>query len=161
MAQDSKTLDAVVVTALGIKKEAKALTYNVQQISSSEVTGVKDANFMNSLAGKVAGVEINASSAGIGGGVKVVMRGTKSISNNNNALYVIDGIPMPSLQTTQPTDYFSGMGQSGDGAATINPEDIESISALSGAAASALYGSEAQNGVIMITTKKGHKARPR
>ncbi len=159
MAQDSKTLDAVVVTALGIKKEAKALTYNVQQIAASEVTGVKDANFMNSLAGKVAGVEINASSAGIGGGVKVVMRGTKSISNNNNALYVIDGIPMPSLQTTQPTDYFSGMGQSGDGAAMINPEDIESISALSGAAASALYGSEAQNGVIMITTKKGQEGK--
>ncbi len=159
MAQDTKTLNAVVVTALGIKKEAKALTYNVQQISANEVTGVKDANFMNSLAGKVAGVEINASSAGIGGGVKVVMRGTKSISNNNNALYVIDGIPMPSLQTTQPTDYFSGMGQSGDGAAMINPEDIESISALSGAAASALYGSEAQNGVIMITTKKGKEGK--
>src|SRR3712207_8630292 len=74
------------------------------------------------------------------------MRGTKSITNNNNALYVIDGIPMPSLQTAQPSDYFSGQGQSGDGASMINPEDIESMSVLSGAAASALYGSEAQNG---------------
>ena len=148
-------INDVVVTALGIKKEAKSLTYNVQEIKALDIVGVKDANFMNSLAGKVAGVTINASSSGIGGGVKVVMRGAKSISGNNNALYVIDGIPMPSLQTTQPSDYYTGMGQSGDGASMINPEDIETMSVLSGAAASALYGSEAANGVIMITTKKG------
>lgn len=153
--EDRIQLDEVVVTALGIKKEAKALSYNVQQVSAKEIVGVKDANFMNSLAGKVAGVAINASSSGIGGGVKVVMRGAKSISGNNNALYVIDGIPMPSLQTTQPSDYYTGMGQSGDGASMINPEDIETMSVLSGAAASALYGSEAANGVVMITTKKG------
>jgi TonB-linked SusC/RagA family outer membrane protein len=155
MKEDQIALGEVVVTALGIKKEAKALSYNVQQVSAKEIVGVKDANFMNSLAGKVAGVNINASSSGIGGGVKVVMRGAKSISGNNNALYVIDGIPMPSLETTQPSDYFKGMGQSGDGASMINPEDIETMSVLSGAAASALYGSEAANGVIMITTKKG------
>src|SRR3712207_5449522 len=155
MSQNSEELNEVVVTALGIKKEAKALTYNVQQLSNNDITGVKDANFMNALLGKVAGVQINASSSGIGGGVKVVMRGAKSITNNNNALYVIDGIPMPSLQTAQPSDYFSGQGQSGDGASMINPEDIESMSVLSGAAASALYGSEAQNGVIMIRTKRG------
>lgn len=154
---DSQVLNEVVVTALGIKKEAKALTYNVQELKSDDIVGVKDANFMNSLAGKVAGISINASSSGIGGGVKVVMRGAKSISGNNNALYVIDGIPMPSLQTTQPDDLYTGMGQSGDGASMINPEDIESMSVLSGAAASALYGSEAANGVIMITTKKGKK----
>ncbi len=159
MTQDEKTLSEVVVTALGIKKETKALTYNVQQVTGSDITGVKDANFMNALAGKVAGVNINASSAGIGGGVKVVMRGAKSISNNNNALYVIDGIPMPSLQGTQPTDFYAGMGQSGDGASMINPEDIESMSVLSGAAASALYGSDAQNGVIMIKTKRGKEGR--
>ncbi len=152
-------VDEVVVTALGIKKRAKTLTYNVQEIKTKEIVGVKDANFMNSLAGKVAGVNINASSSGIGGGVKVVMRGAKSISGNNNALYVIDGIPMPSLQTTQPSDYYTGMGQSGDGASMLNPEDIESMSVLSGAAASALYGSEAANGVIMITTKKGSEDR--
>ncbi|WP_078063341.1 SusC/RagA family TonB-linked outer membrane protein [Bacteroides ihuae] len=155
MKEDTKVLSEVVVTALGIKKEAKALSYNVQQVSAKEIVGVKDANFMNSLAGKVAGVNINASSSGIGGGVKVVMRGAKSISGNNNALYVIDGIPMPSLETTQPSDYYTGMGQSGDGASMINPEDIETMSVLSGAAASALYGSEAANGVVMITTKKG------
>ena len=161
MSENSEQLNEVVVTALGIKKESKALSYNVQQVSSNDITGVKDANFMNALSGKVAGVEINSSASGIGGGVKVVMRGVQSISNSNNALYVIDGIPMPSLQTTQPSDHFSGQGQSGDGASMINPEDIESISVLSGAAASALYGSEAQNGVIMINTKRGEEGRVR
>ncbi len=155
LSADSEELGEVVVTALGIKKEAKALSYNVQELKSTDVVGVKDANFMNALAGKVAGVNINTSSSGIGGGAKVVMRGAKSLAGNNNALYVIDGIPMPSLQTTQPKDFMTGMGQSGDGASMINPEDIESMSVLSGAAASALYGSEAANGVIMITTKKG------
>lgn len=157
----TQELNEVVVTALGIRKEAKALSYNVQELSSDEIVGVKDANFVNSLSGKIAGVVINSSSSGIGGGAKVVMRGAKSLSGNNNALYVIDGIPMPSLETTQPKDHFTGMGQSGDGASMINPEDIESMSVLSGAAASALYGSEAANGVIMITTKKGTKDRLR
>lgn len=155
LASDNEVLDEVVVTALGIKKEAKALSYNVQEVSAREIIGVKDANFVNSLSGKIAGVSINTSSSGIGGGAKVVMRGAKSISGNNNALYVIDGVPMPTLDTTQPDDQFTGMGQSGDGASMINPEDIESMSVLSGAAASALYGSDAANGVIMITTKKG------
>ena len=155
LSENEQLLNEVVVTALGIKKESKALSYNVQDVKAAEIVGVKDASFMNALAGKVAGVQINSSSAGIGGGTKVVMRGNKSISGNNNALYVIDGIPMPLLQTTQPTDHWQGMGQSGDGASMINPDDIESISVLSGAAASALYGSDAQNGVIMITTKRG------
>ncbi|MBB4036502.1 TonB-linked SusC/RagA family outer membrane protein [Dysgonomonas hofstadii] len=159
--EDQVMLDAVVVTALGIRKEAKALSYNVQELSGDEIVGVKDANFMNSLSGKIAGVIINSSSSGIGGGAKVVMRGAKSLSGNNNALYVIDGIPMPALETTQPSDHFTGMGQSGNGASMINPEDIENISVLSGAAASALYGSEAANGVIMITTKKGSAGKLR
>lgn len=158
---DATNLDEVVVTALGIKRAEKALTYNAQQVKADEITGVKDANFVNSLAGKVAGLNINTSSAGIGGGAKVVMRGTKSISGNNNALYVIDGIPMPSLENKQSEDLFTGMGQSGDGASMLNPEDIESMSVLSGAAASALYGSEAANGVIMITTKKGTEGKAR
>lgn len=161
MKDSSLQMTEVVVTALGIKKETKALSYNVQEVSASEIVGVKDANFINSLSGKIAGVVINSSSSGIGGGAKVVMRGAKSISGNNNALYVVDGIPMPSLETTQPKDHFTGMGQSGDGASMINPEDIESISVLSGAAASALYGSDAANGVIMITTKKGIKDKLR
>lgn len=157
----TQELTEVVVTALGIKKEAKALSYNVQEVSANEIVGVKDANFVNSLSGKIAGVVINSSSSGIGGGAKVVMRGAKSLSGNNNALYVIDGIPMPSLETAQPNDFMTGMGQSGDGASMINPEDIETMSVLSGAAASALYGSDAANGVIMITTKKGTKDKLR
>ena len=153
--EDSKVLNEVVVTALGIKRETKALTYNVQELKAADLVTVKDANFMNALAGKVAGVTINTSSSGVGGAARVVMRGTKSISGNNNALYVIDGIPLPALQTTQPSDLYTGMGQSGDGASMVNPEDIESMSVLSGAAAAALYGSEAANGVVMINTKKG------
>lgn len=158
---EAQSLDEVVVTALGIKRSEKALTYNTQQIKADEITGVKDANFVNSLAGKVAGININASSAGIGGGSKVVLRGSKSLSGNNNALYVIDGIPMPQLETKQSEDLYTGMGQSGDGASMINPEDIESMSVLSGAAASALYGSDAANGVIMITTRKGIEGKTR
>lgn len=153
--EDSKQLSEVVVTALGIKRATKSLTYNVQEVKASELTTVKDANFVNSLAGKVAGLNINASSSGPGASAKVVLRGSKSLSGNNNALYVIDGIPMPNLSDLdQPEDNFSGMGQSGDGASMINPEDIESMSVLSGAAASALYGSQASNGVILITTRK-------
>lgn len=153
--EDLTELNEVVVTALGIKKETKALTYNVQEVKAAELVTVKDANFMNALTGKIAGVTINTTSSGVGGGARVVMRGTKSISGNNNALYVVDGIPLPNLSSTQPSDLFTGMGQSGDGIATLNPDDIESVSVLTGAAAAALYGSDAANGVVMITTKKG------
>lgn len=153
--EDLTELNEVVVTALGIKKETKALTYNVQEIKAAELVTVKDANFMNALTGKIAGVTINTTSSGVGGGARVVMRGSKSISGNNNALYVVDGIPLPNLSSTQPGDLFTGMGQSGDGIATLNPDDIESVSVLTGAAAAALYGSDAANGVVMITTKKG------
>lgn len=159
--EDAQQLSEVVVTALGIKRSAKALTYNVQEVAADQLTSVKDGNFVNALAGKVAGVNINVSSVGLGGGSKVVMRGSKSLSGNNNALYVIDGIPMPALEGTASKDNFTGMGQTGDGASMINPEDIESMSVLSGAAASALYGSDAANGVILITTKKGNANRLR
>lgn len=160
--EDSKQLSEVVVTALGIKRATKSLTYNVQEVKASELTTVKDANFVNSLAGKVAGLNINASAAGPGASAKVVLRGSKSLSGDNNALYVIDGIPMPTIgNLEQPDDNFTSMGQSGDGASMINPEDIESMSVLSGAAASALYGSKAANGVVLITTKKGLAGRTR
>jgi TonB-linked SusC/RagA family outer membrane protein len=150
-------LNAVVVTALGIKRQSRSLTYNVQEVNGDEVTRVKDANFINSLAGKVAGVTINSSASGVGGSARVILRGTKSIRQDNNALYVIDGIPMPSLSSAQPGDVFSGAGQTGDGVSNINPDDIESISVLTGPSASALYGYQAANGVILITTKKGSK----
>lgn len=153
--EDTKVLNEVVVTALGLKRESKSLTYNVQQISSDEITKVKDMNVMNSLAGKVAGVSINASSSGIGGGARVVMRGAKSISGNNNALYVVDGVPLPASYGSLPGGRYEGAGQTGDGISNFNSDDIESISVLSGSAAAALYGSEAANGVVLITTKKG------
>lgn len=159
MKEDTEVLDEVVVTALGIKKETKALTYNVQEVKSSEILKVKDANFMNALSGKIAGVTINSSSSGVGGATRVVMRGTKSISGNNNALYVVDGIPLPNLSSTQPSDLYTGMGQSGDGISALNADDIESMSVLTGAAAAALYGSDAANGVVMITTKKGEAGK--
>lgn len=146
-------IEQVVVTALGIKRQEKALSYNVQQVAPSDITMVKDANFMNSLAGKVAGVTINASSSGVGGASKVVMRGTKSILQSSNALYVIDGIPMNNVGGGGGTE-FDSRGAT-EAIADLNPEDIESISVLTGASAAALYGSSAANGAIMITTKKG------
>ena len=151
--ESSSEIESVVVTALGIKREEKALSYNVQQVGAEDITTVKDANFMNSLAGKVAGVTINASSSGVGGATKVVLRGNKSISQSSNALYVIDGIPMYNFGGGGGTE-FDSRGAT-ESIADINPEDIESISVLTGAAAAALYGSNAANGAVMITTKKG------
>lgn len=155
MEDSALEMTEVVVTALGIRKEAKSLSYNVQQINADEVTRIPDANFINTLSGKVAGVTINSASSGIGGSSRVIMRGTKSISGTNNALYVIDGVPMFNVERGDLGDRFSGAGQSGDVLSTINPDDIESISVLSGASAAALYGSAAANGVVMVTTKKG------
>ncbi len=150
-------LKATVVTALGIRRDQKALSYNVQEVKSDQVTTVKDANFINSLSGKVAGVTINASSSGVGGASKVVLRGNKSISQSSNALYVIDGVPMYNFGGGGGTE-FDSKGAT-ESIADINPEDIESISVLTGAAAAALYGSEAANGAIMITTKKGQAGK--
>ena len=152
-------LDEVVVTALGIKKEAKSLSYNVQQVSGDALIRVQDANFVNSLSGKVAGVTINASATGAGGSSRVVMRGVKSINGNNNVLYVVDGIPMQNLSSDQPEGIFAGAGQTGDATSNINPDDIESISALTGPSAAALYGANAANGVIIINTKRGRAGR--
>lgn len=157
MREDNQVLDEVVVTALGIKRAEKALSYNVQQINADEITDNKDANFVNSLNGKVAGVNINASSSGVGGVSKVVMRGSKSIMQSSNALYVIDGVPMLS-GTKQGGTEFDSKGTT-EPIADINPEDIESMSVLTGAAAAALYGSDAANGAIVITTKKGREGR--
>ena len=157
--QDARVLNEVVVTALGIKKEAKSLSYNVQQVSSDALMTVQDANFVNSLSGKVAGVTINASATGAGGSSRVVMRGAKSINGNNNVLYVVDGIPMQNLASEQPDGIFAGAGQTGDATSNINPDDIESISALTGPSAAALYGANAANGVIIISTKRGRAGR--
>ena len=159
MGEDTEVLEEVVVTALGIKRSEKALSYNVQQVNADEITSNKDVNFVNSLSGKVAGVTINASSSGVGGISKVVMRGTKSIMQSSNALYVIDGVPMYSANNKGGTE-FDSRGAT-EPIADINPEDIESMSVLTGAAAAALYGSDAANGAIVITTKKGKEGRVR
>ena len=153
MSEDVDVLDEVVVTALGLRREQKALSYNVQQVKSEQLLAVKDANFINSLDGKVAGVTINSSSAGIGGASKVVMRGTKSIEQSSNALYVIDGIPMYNFGGGGDTE-FGSRGKT-ESIADLNPDDIESVSVLTGAAAAALYGSNAANGAIVITTRRG------
>ena len=150
---DTRQLNEVVVTALGIKREQKALSYNVQQVKADAISGIKDANFINSLNGKVAGVNINSSSSGVGGASKVVMRGTKSIEQSSKALYVIDGIPMFNFGGGGGTE-FDSRGKT-ESIADLNPDDIESISVLTGAAAAALYGSNAANGAIVITTKRG------
>ena len=146
-------VDAVVVTALGIKRSEKALSYNVQQVNSEDIVANKDVNFINSLSGKVAGVTINSSSGGVGSASRVVMRGQKSISQTSNALYVIDGVPMFTTARDGGTE-FASQGTI-DPIADINPEDIESMSVLNGAAAAALYGSDAANGAIVVTTKRG------
>ncbi len=156
--EETFELTGTVVTALGIKREEKALSYNVQQLDSDKLTAVKDANFVNALAGKVAGVTINSGANGAGGATRVVMRGTKSITGSNAALYVIDGIPMNNLTNSGNASAFSDQPGT-DGVADINPEDIESITFLTGPSAAALYGNSAASGVVMITTKKGQEGK--
>lgn len=162
MKADTETLEEVVVTALGIKRKSKALGYNLTEVKSDELTTVKDANFVNSLTGKVAGLQIN-SSGGIGGSTKVVMRGAKSISKSNNVLYVIDGVPLNNTNggEADSSQGFYTAAPQGEGIADINPEDIESMSVLTGPSAAALYGSNAANGAILITTKKGAAGKPK
>ena len=154
MKSDAKSLSEVVVTALGIKRESKTLSYGVQTLSGSEVTAVQDPSLVNSLSGKIAGANITRSSGGVGGSTKVVIRGNKSISGDNTVLYVIDGIPMPKNQTMQAGGVFGGQ-DGGDAISNINPQDIADITVLPGASSTALYGSDGANGVILITTKKG------
>lgn len=152
-------IESVVVTALGIKRSEKALAYTVAQVAPEDVTRVKDANFVNALSGKVAGAVINPSSSGVGGVSKVVMRGMKSIMQSSNTLYVIDGIPMFNNSSK------GGMENDSKGAtesiADLNPDDIASMSVMTGAVAAALYGSEAANGAVLITTKRGEAGKLR
>ncbi|MFD2969561.1 SusC/RagA family TonB-linked outer membrane protein [Sphingobacterium bambusae] len=159
VAEDTK-LDEVVVTALGINREQKSLTYSTQQLKGEELTRAKGTNLINNINGKVAGVNISSSSSGIGGSAKVVLRGNKSASGSNQVLYVIDGVPINNNSSgAQPGSIFGGERDPGDPIALINPDDIESMSVLKGASAAALYGSQAANGVILITTKSGKDGR--
>ncbi|MGN6802434.1 MAG: SusC/RagA family TonB-linked outer membrane protein [Ginsengibacter sp.] len=154
--QEVNSLNAVVVTALGISKSSKSISYATQTVTGDEVNKVKDANFMNTLAGKAAGVVITKGSGGPGSSSRIILRGNKSIMGSNSPLYVIDGVPMNNATGSQ-TGSLYGAFDGGDAISNINPEDIESIQVLEGASAAALYGSQAANGVILITTKKGHK----
>lgn len=153
-------LESVVVTAMGIKKKEASLTYSAQQIDGNELTRSKESNLIFSLAGKTAGVLIAKNSSGLGGSAKVSIRGNRSISGNNQPLYVIDGVPMLNNSNEQANTVIGGIADAGnrdggDGISNLNPDDIESMSILKGASAAALYGSQAANGVILINTKKG------
>ena len=151
--RDVLSVDEVVVTALGIKRDEKTLTYAQQSVTGADLVKARDINFVNSLSGKTSGVEIKKSSSGPGGSTSIVLRGSKSISGDSQPLFVIDGIPMVNNRGGQP-GMWGGTDQ-GDGLSQINPDDIESVTILKGSNAAALYGSQGANGVVLITTKKG------
>ncbi|WP_233890276.1 SusC/RagA family TonB-linked outer membrane protein, partial [Tenacibaculum piscium] len=161
LADDQNLLNEVVVTALGIKREKKSLGYATQEVKGDELSKVATSNVANAISGKVSGVAIRKS-GNIGGSTNVVIRGSTSITGNNQALWVIDGVPMNN-DNTNTADQKKGGNDGGfdygNAASDINPDDIASMSVLKGAAASALYGSRAANGVIIITTKKGREAK--
>ncbi|HEY0091208.1 MAG TPA: TonB-dependent receptor plug domain-containing protein, partial [Flavobacterium sp.] len=155
LVEEATQIEGVVVTALGISREKRSLGYSAQKLEGSDVTQTPTNNFLNNLSGKVAGLEIRTNS-NFGGSTNVVLRGTRSVSGNNQALIVVDGVPMnnSNLNTAQAASGRRGI-DFGNSAADIDPNNIESITVLKGAAATALYGSQASNGAIMITTRKG------
>ncbi|MBN9383819.1 MAG: SusC/RagA family TonB-linked outer membrane protein [Chitinophagaceae bacterium] len=159
---DDREIKAVVVTALGIKRAAQSVTYSTQQVDGAELSRVKNTNLINSLSGKVAGLTISSNGSGIGGSAKVILRGSKSLLGNNQALYVIDGVPVNNSTTNQPTTAYGGSiaYDGGDPISNLNPDDIDNISVLKGASAAALYGSQGANGVILVTTKSGKAGKP-
>ena len=158
--ESTEQLKDVVVTALGIKREKRSLGYSVTTVAGSSLTEARETNFVNGLEGKVAGVNVSNVATGPGGSANVVIRGISDITGSNQPLYVIDGIPMQN-STYRQTDVGGGYGgaDGGDGTININPDDIETISVLKGAAASALYGYRGSKGVILITTKSGKNAK--
>ena len=159
LAGSQSELEGVVVTALGISRQAKTLVYATQTVKPAELTEVRDANnVINSLQGKIANAVINQGSGGPGSGARIVLRGNRSLQGSNNALIVVDGVPYGNNTNGAAGSDFGSI-QGSDGASSINPDDIESVTVLRGASAAALYGSQAGNGVIIITTKKGRKDR--
>ena len=163
MKDESSVLKEVVVTAMGIKRKESSLTYSTQQVKASDLNRVQDPNVANSLEGKVSGVTITPSAGGAGGASKIILRGNKSILGSSTPLIVVDGVPMNNSQRGQVGSganmLTTGVSEGGDALSMINPDDIESINVLKGANAAALYGSEAANGVLMITTKKGREGK--
>ncbi len=164
MTEDLHQLEEVVITALGIEKKESSLPYSNQIVSGDELVRVKEVNMINSLSGKMAGVQINRASSGLGGSARVIIRGSRSASGNNQPLYVIDGVPILNTTSEQALTTIGGTADagnrdSGDGISNLNPDDIESLNVLKGSYASALYGGQAANGVILIKTKKGSEGR--
>lgn len=155
--EDSKVLDEVVVTALGIKRETKSLGYAMQELKGDALLESRESNVANALSGKVAGLQVVRSSNGLGGSSKIILRGTRSLTGSNQPLIVVDGIPMDNFTGGVSDPYGNTGSDMGNGLSDINPEDIESMSVLKGASAAALYGSRAGNGAILITTKSGKK----
>ena len=146
-------LEGVVVTALGISREKKSLGYAVQDVKGEELTKAKENNIVNSLSGKVSGIQVTNSSGGVGASSRIVIRGATSLNKSTEPLFVVDGVPVNNKEFGSG-DGFGGANR-GNGAADINPDDIESVTVLKGANAAAMYGSQAGNGVILITTKSG------
>ncbi|MBP1541441.1 MAG: SusC/RagA family TonB-linked outer membrane protein [Prevotella sp.] len=155
LSEDKTQLDEVVVTALGIKRDRKALGYALSEVKGDELTKAKETNVINSLSGKVAGLVVQQTAGGASGSTRVLLRGNTEISGNNQPLYVIDGVPLDN--TNFGSAGVEGGFDLGDGISAINPDDIENMTVLKGPAASALYGSRASHGVILITTKKADK----
>ncbi len=153
-------LEEVTVTALGISKKSRSVGYAVSEVDGSDIQTAKEVNFVNNLAGRVAGVQITTNSGSMGGSTKVNIRGPKSIQGDNNALFIVDGIPFSNLNTNSYGQQIGGGGfDYGNPIQDINPDDIDQISVLKGAAATALYGSRGQNGVVLVTTKKSAGAK--
>ena len=152
--EDDQVLSEVVVTAMGIERKSESLTYATQQVGGKELTRAKESNFMNSLQGKMAGLNITPNSSGAGGGSsKIILRGATSMLGNNQPLIVLDGIPLSNGMTSQTSEVaVEGGRDGGDVLSMINPDDIASMSVLKGPNAAALYGSAANNGVIIINT---------
>ena len=163
LVSDSELLEEVVVTALGIQRKTRDLGYSVEQLTGSNIQEAKEVNYLNALQGKMAGLEIGGNSGSMGGSAKVTIRGQSSISGNNNALFIVDGVPLANMNLNS-VGTTGGQGTGGGGfdwgnpAQLINSNDISNIAVLKGAAATALYGSRGQNGVIYITTKTGEGA---
>lgn len=160
MVSDSEALQEVVVTAMGIKRESKTLTYAAQTVGGKDLNEIKNVNMINSLQGKSAGLQITPNSTGAGGASKILFRGNKSISGNNQPLIVVDGVPMMmNVSDSQVNASYGGQRDGGDAMSTINPDDIAQITLLKGASAAALYGAVAANGAIMITTKSAQAGK--
>jgi TonB-linked SusC/RagA family outer membrane protein len=160
LVKQDERLDEITVTALGIARRTRSLTYSTQKLNREDFTTIKNTNILNSLNGKVSGIQVNRTSSGAGGSVRVVLRGDKS-TRNSQPLYVLDGLPIVNPTGGPVAGLYNDAPDAGDIVSSINPDDIESVSILKGAAASALYGSQGSNGVVLITTRSGQPGATR